>query len=74
MDETTKRANFIRLAQRRTTNAIKAIRRLSNLANRSNYAFSQEDADKIVRAIMSEADAVRQRMASTKPAEVDFKL
>ena len=65
----------MQLAERRTRNAIKAIRVISKLGNRSAYEFSEADVRKIASALAKEIDALKARMLSTGGKEsVDFKL
>lgn len=56
-----KRAKFIELANRRVTRAIREIKLVGNLSNRSNYEYSDEDAKKIVRALQKEIDILKGR-------------
>ena len=49
-----KRENFVRLAESRVSKAIKSIQVIGNLANRSNYEYSEEDAKAIVNALQKE--------------------
>jgi ribosomal protein L7/L12 len=70
-----KRQKFVQLAERRTVNAIKAIRVLGKLGNRSAYEFDDADVKKIVGALNREIEALKSRMSSTGTKEtVDFKL
>ena len=55
------RAKFIELAEKRVSRAIKDIRLVGNLSNRSNYTYSQEEARKIVKALRDEIDAIKAR-------------
>lgn len=73
--ERDRRTKFVELAQRRTTNAIRAIRVIGKLGNRSAYEYSEEDVKKIAGALSKEIEALRARMLTrgTKEA-VDFKL
>lgn len=43
----TDRDKFVRLANKRVNNAIKAIELIENLSNRSNYDYTQEDTEKL---------------------------
>ena len=47
----TKKDKFRRLAGRRTTEVLNKLRILGNCANTTVYEYSQEDIDKIFRAI-----------------------
>jgi hypothetical protein len=70
-----KRENFVRLAESRTANAIKAIRVIGKLGNKSAYDYSEMDVKKIAVALSREIDALKARMSSTGGKEaVDFKL
>jgi len=70
-----KRAKFVQLAEKRTVNAIKAIRVVGKLGNRSAYDYDDDDVKKIVKALTDEVEALKARMRSTKRTDgVDFKL
>lgn len=70
-----RREKFVQLAESRTKNAIKAIRVIAKLGNRSAYEFGEADVRKIASALVKEIDALRARMLSTGGKEaVDFKL
>ena len=47
------RKAFARLATKRTNNAIRYIRLLGNLSNRSNYSYTEQDVKKIFGALKS---------------------
>lgn len=59
------RARFKELATKRTTNAIRDLRLLANLANRKVYEWDQADARKILKAIKSEVKALEARFTGT---------
>lgn len=70
-----KRAKFVQLAQRRTNNAIKAIRVIGKLGNKSAYEYTEEDVKKIANALSKEIEALRARMLTRGSKDaVDFKL
>jgi hypothetical protein len=70
-----KRGKFVKLAENRTKNAIKAIRVIGKLGNKNAYQFDDSDVQKIIRALSKEVDALKARMSSTGGKEaVDFKL
>jgi hypothetical protein len=70
-----KREKFVKLAERRTVNAIKAIRVVGKLANKSAYEYDDNDVKKITTALTKEIEALRARMSSTGTKEsVEFKL
>lgn len=62
------RAKFVDLANRRVSKALNAIRLIGNLANRSNYDYTDDDVTKILRALSDEVAACRKRfeLASKK--------
>jgi hypothetical protein len=70
-----KRAKFVELAESRTRNAIKAIRVIAKLGNKSAYQFDDTDVKKIANALNREVEALKVRMSSSGSKEaVDFKL
>lgn len=70
-----KREKFVQLAESRTVNAIKAIRVIGKLGNKSAYEFGDADVKKIIGALNREIEALKARMASSGGKEtVDFKL
>lgn len=70
-----KRDKFVELAQRRTVNAIKAIRVIAKLGNPSAYEYSEADVNKITKALLKEVDALKARMTSRGGREsVEFEL
>jgi ribosomal protein L7/L12 len=70
-----KREKFVKLAENRTVNAIKAIRVIGKLGNKNAYQFDDSDVKKIVRALTKEVEALQARMSSSGGKEsVDFKL
>lgn len=73
--KTEKRDKFVELAQSRTVNAIKAIRVIAKLGNKSAYEFSEGDVKKIAAALTREIDALKARMLRTGSKDsVDFTL
>jgi hypothetical protein len=70
-----KREKFVKLAENRTVNAIKAIRVIAKLGNKNAYQFDDSDVNKIVKALNREIDSLKIRMSSSGGKEsVDFKL
>ena len=70
-----KRQKFVELAERRTVNAIKAIRVIAKLGNKSAYEYDDTDVKKIANALNREVEALKARMSSSGGKEsVDFKL
>ena len=56
-----KAGKFIELGNKRVNKAIKELRLVANLANRSNYVYTDEQAVKIVKALQKEVDVVKSR-------------
>lgn len=59
-----RREKFVSLAESRVSKAMHAIRLVGNLANRSNYEFSDEDVRKIMAALQAEITDLKQRFNS----------
>lgn len=70
----TKREKFVRLAEARTNKILDQIRLLSNLANKGNYDFSEEDAKKIFSAIEKEIKFAKNTFAGMEVNDQRFKL
>lgn len=70
------RNNFVRLAESRTNNILKALDLLGNLSNRSNYTYSDEDVQKIFSALNRKMKEVRYKFddATKKQKFEEFKL
>lgn len=63
------------LANKRVNKAIKDIKLISNLSNRQNYQYSEEQARKIIRALQHEVDMVKQSfLSSDNDSQSVFKL
>lgn len=56
-----KRQKFVELAENRVNRAIKDIRLIGNLANKSAYEYADEDVKKIFRALQKELDSAKSR-------------
>ena len=70
-----KREKFVQLAQSRTVNAIRAIRVIGKLGNKSHYEYGEADVKKIANALTKEIDALKARMSDQGgKAEVEFTL
>jgi len=70
-----RRANFVRLAEKRVANAMRDIRLIGNLSNRAHYEFTEADLKKIVAALEREVDGMQRRFKDA-PAKnkIEFKL
>lgn len=70
-----RRDKFVALAEKRTVNAIKAIRLVAKLGNRSHYDYSDADVRKIISVFNKEIDHLKAKMSSSKDGtDIDFKL
>ena len=70
-----KRKKFVELAQNRVNRAIRDIRLIGNLANKSAYEYSDEDTKKIFRAVQKEIEAARARFTGdTGGRDTEFRL
>ena len=75
MEESKNREKFVTLAEKRVTKAIKDLRLIGNLSNKSNYSYTKEDVKKIVSALNKEIKSLKQRFDSDKESEdATFKL
>jgi hypothetical protein len=70
------RESFVRLAENRTRRALKDIRLIGNLSNRSNYAWTTDDVSKIFAALDREIRETRQRFKDEERTtqDIDFSL
>lgn len=70
-----KREKFVQLAESRTVNAIRSIRVIGKLGNKSHYEYDEADVKKIIAALNKEIDALKARMTETTGrVAVEFKL
>ena len=70
-----KRDKFVKLAESRTINAIRAIRIIGKLGNPNAYEFNDNDVKKIAKVLTDEVETMKTRLKSTKESDgVQFKL
>lgn len=67
-----KRERFIRLAENRTNRVLKEVDLIGNLANKSNYEYTVEDTEKIIRALKKSVTDLENKFSSKNRRE--FKL
>ena len=60
-----KRVKFKNLAENRVNKALKDLQLIGNLSNTSNYAYSEEDVRKILKALRDGVDDVRSRFEAS---------
>jgi hypothetical protein len=56
-----KRQKFVELATKRVNRAIKDLRLVGNLSNKSAYQYEEDDVRKILRALQKEIEAIKAR-------------
>lgn len=69
MGDRDKRAKFVELGTNRVNRAIKDLRLIGNLSNRSSYEYTDEDAKKILRALQREIDDLKLRFRGEDQAD-----
>jgi hypothetical protein len=70
-----KRRKFVELAEKRTVNAIRAIRVIGKLGNKAHYHYDEKDVKKIVSTLSREVEALKTRMTTRAGQEViEFRL
>lgn len=70
-----KRESFVRLAEARVNRALKDIRLIGNLSNKSAYSYTEEDVKKMFRALQREIEFARSRFGDgDSGGSGDFKL
>jgi hypothetical protein len=70
-----KRQNFVRLAENRVNRAIKDIRLVGNLSNRSAYEYSERDVKQILHTLQRELESLRSRFGRTgESGDTEFRL
>jgi len=70
-----KRAKFVALAESRTVNAIRAIRVIGKLGNKSHYEYSEADVRKIAQVLSKEIELLKSRLTDKGgKTGIEFKL
>ena len=69
-----KREKFVRLAERRTTEALNAVRKIGNLSNKRMYDYQSEDIKKICKALREAISEVEGKFQSAADKSSHFKL
>ncbi len=74
-DMSRNRDKFVELAQKRVTKAIKDLRLIGNLANKTNYNYTEVDAKKIFSVLENEVKNIKKKFDNNSTdEEIDFKL
>lgn len=75
MEQSKAREKFVNLTEKRVTKAIKDLRLIGNLSNKSNYNYDEKDVKKIICALDSEIKKLKQKFTSGSNSEdIIFKL
>lgn len=70
-----RRERFVSLAEARTDKALKAIRLLGNLSNRTNYEYDDGDVAQIVKALDAEVKSLKVKFSDAASGKQNtFKL
>lgn len=70
-----KQERFVSLAEKRVPRAIHQLRLIGNLANKHNYRYSQEQAQRIVATLEQELRVLKGRFAAeASKSQPTFKL
>jgi hypothetical protein len=70
-----RRNKFVELTEKRVNKALKDIKLIGNLSNRSNYSYTDDDITKIYRALKNALDEMKGRFDSKGSGEDEsFKL
>ena len=64
-----KEERFVRIAENRTNKIINMIRLLGNCANKNNYQYTNNQVDRIFRAIEKELDITKKKYAINQSNE-----
>ena len=69
------RKKFVDLAEKRVKRALKDLKLIGNLSNKSNYTYSDEDAKKIYKVLQNALNEVKARFESKgEEGGIEFKL
>jgi len=60
------RDKFVELAEKRVTRALKDIRLIGNLSNKTNYFYTDDDVKKILSALRNEVTVLGKKFESTE--------
>lgn len=73
--KTDKMQRFERLAEKRANDAIRKLRLLSNLANKSNYAYTADHVSQLMNALKKEMRELEAKFGEdASPSQNDFKF
>jgi len=70
-----KRVKFLRLVEKRMTNALHEIKLVGNLSNRSAYEYTDKDVRQITKALEEAIAELKQRFRNpTSTGRTEFKI
>lgn len=69
-----KRASFIKLAEKRTNEAVEIFRKIGNLSNKSNYEYTETDIQKIFDCLQTTLNETRNRYQIASVGKKRFSL
>jgi len=70
-----RRQKFVELAEKRVSKALKDLKLIGNLSNKSNYSYTDQDVAKIYRALKTALDEMKGRFESSGSSDEErFKL
>ena len=73
-DLTEKRERFIRIAEARTSRAIKSLRLIRNLNNKYLYEFESEEIVLIITALQNEVDELNRTFQKKNSKNTEFRI
>ena len=69
------RKKFVELAEKRVNRALKDIKLIGNLSNRSNYSYEEKDAKAIISALNKAVSDIKARFdRKGEDSDTEFKL
>jgi len=68
----TKNEKFQRLAEKRVNETIKKIELIGNLSNKRNYQYTEDDINKVLKALKNALKDLEQKFKTTKPTKFKF--
>ena len=70
----TKRERFQKIAPKRVQSTLKAIRLLKNVSNTSNYDYTENEANQIIRAVRDELRIMQDAFKAGGEKDKEFKF
>jgi len=74
INPTEKRERFVRIAEARTSRAIKSLRLIRNLNNKYLYEFESEEIVLIITALQSEVDELNRTFQKKNSKNTEFRI